>query len=111
MFWNIAVNLRVFWGGGLKMNILNICGYSVGILVFAILVLLSMLNGSNQELKEKRKDYNDALDSNDILRKKIDDLEEKLQIYKNMYDVSEMTIKELTEYPEENNNLKDESSK
>ena len=79
------------------MNILNICGYSVGILVFAILVLLSMLNGSNQELKEKRKDYNDALDSNDILRKKIDDLEEKLQIYKNMYDVSEMTIKELTE--------------
>jgi uncharacterized protein YlxW (UPF0749 family) len=46
-------------------------------LTLAVLALLSMLGTKNETLKEKIKENYDLQDANYILRKKIDDLEEK----------------------------------
>jgi len=85
-------------------------GYIFGFLVFAILALLSMWETKNGTLKEKIKENYDLQDDNYNLKKKIDDLKEELLVVKKDYDSLEADreelIKELTEYPEENNGLK-----
>jgi len=81
-------------------------GYVFGFLVFVILALLSMWETKNETLKEEIKENYDLQDENYNLKKKIDDLKEELSVVKEMYASSEITIKELTEYPEENNGLK-----
>lgn len=91
----------------LKMNFL---ANTLAVLTLAILVLLSMWSTKNTELKEKIKENYDLRDENYNLRKKIDELKEELRYVKERHDMAEETIKELTEYPEENNNLKDEGS-
>ena len=86
-------------------------GYVFGLLVFVILALLSMWETKNETLKAKINENYDLQDENHDLKKKIDDLRKELSVVKENYASSEMTIKELTEYPEENDGLKKKEAK
>lgn len=80
---------------------MNFLANTLAILTLAVLVLLSIWETKNIELKEERKENYDLQDENYNLKKKIDDLEEDNKFLKEIvmeFKGGELTKGELIKY-------------